>query len=166
MSITLRHETHADIEIIRTITERAFAGKPYAGGNEQDVIDLLRDKGALVLSLVAIREDELVGHIAFSPVALGDTLQPWFALGPVSVLPEWQGQGIGTQLIERGLSDISSAGALGCILTGNPLYYKRFGFDFSPQSCPENESPEVFMVKCFSAKQPHGRFRFDSAFYE
>lgn len=144
MSITIRVENESDVAAIRDITERAFAGKPYAGGNEQDVIENLRAKSALTLSLVAITNETVVGHIAFSPVDQADSSGPWYALGPVSVLPQWQSQGIGAQLINTGLDDIAEAGALGCILTGNPVYYRRFGFDFSQQCCPENEREEVF----------------------
>ena len=89
---SIRAETAADQHAIRSVTEAAFRGRPYAGGDEQDVIDRLRAAGVLTLSLVAEIDGEIIGHIAFSPAELSDDSQPWFALGPVSVLPEHQSQ--------------------------------------------------------------------------
>ena len=147
------------------MTEIAFRDMPYADGDEQDVIERLRSAGALTISLVAIFEREIVGHIAFSPTNVGDSTHPWFALGPVSVFPTHQRQGIGSSLIERGLSEIRELGALGCILTGNPEYYRRFGFEPSPQNVPENEPEEFFMLKLLTDAKPTGAFQFHEAFY-
>jgi len=55
--------------------------------------------------------------------------------------------------------------ALGCILTGNPDYYRRFGFEFSNANCPDNEPEEHFMVKLLSTEKPTGRFAFHETFY-
>ena len=162
---SIRSERPADHAAIRRVTELAFRGKPYAGGDEQDVIDRLRAAGALTLSLVASVDAEIVGHCAFSPADAPDPSQPWFALGPVSVLPAFQHQGIGAALIEHGLSTIRSQGALGCILTGNPNYYRRFGFRVAPQNAPDNEPAEFFMIKIFAGDEPSGAFRFHQAFY-
>lgn len=161
----VRLETAADVGKIRTLTELAFRGKPYAGGDEQDVVDRLRSCQALTLSLVAIEQDELVGQITFSPATVADASQPWFALGPVSVAPDHQGKGIGALLIEQGLAQIVKLGALGCILTGNPDYYQRFGFELAPANAPTNEPAEFFMLKLLGGSKPAGRFAFHSAFY-
>ncbi len=147
------------------MTEIAFRDMPYADGDEQDVIERLRTAGALTLSLVAVLDRKIVGHIAFSPASVSDSTHPWFALGPVSVLPTHQRQGVGSALIERGLSEIRELGALGCILTGNPEYYRRFGFELSPQNVPENEPEDFFMLKLFTATKPMGAFQFHEAFY-
>jgi putative acetyltransferase len=163
--VEIREEQSADYEDIHTLTELAFRGRPYAGGDEQDVIVRLRSAGDLTLSLIAVIDSKVVGQITFSPATVADHSQPWFALGPVSVLPEFQGKGIGSQLINAGLSRIVDLGALGCILTGNPAYYQRFGFDFSPQNCPQNEPAEFFMLKLLAIDRPIGIFQFHSAFY-
>ncbi|MCB1689510.1 MAG: N-acetyltransferase [Halioglobus sp.] len=166
LSPVLREECHSDIGPIRSITERAFHGMPYAGGDEQDVIDRLRTANALTLSLVAVLGSELVGHIAFSPAVASDGSGPWFALGPVSVLPEYQCRGIGSALIESGLARLEKLNALGCILTGNPSYYKKFDFRLAPDIAPSNEPAEFFMLKILSAEAfPGGRFAFHKAFY-
>lgn len=161
----IRKECGSDCDAIRSITERAFDGMPYAGGDEQDVIDRLRSANALTLSLVAIVDGELVGHICFSPAELEDGSCPWFALGPVSVVPERQRQGIGTALIESGLAQVRKLNGLGCILTGNPKYYEKFGFQLAPDHAPPNEPVEYFMLKLLSAHPPVGQFSFHGGFY-
>ncbi|MBD3647342.1 MAG: N-acetyltransferase [Pseudomonadales bacterium] len=163
--MVIRPETSADWPAIRRVTEIAFRGRPYAGGDEQDVIERLRARDALTLSLVAEDAGEVVGQVTFSPVESGDGSQPWYALGPISVLPGRQGAGIGARLIEAGLSEIEAQGALGCILTGNPEYYVRFGFSLSPDNTPVAESPDHFMLKRFRGEPPRGRFSFHEAFY-
>ncbi len=163
--LEIRPEKETDFGSIRRVTELAFCDRPYADGDEQDVIERLRSIEALALSLVAVNDEELVGHIAFSPAELSDGSKPWFALGPVSVLPSRQGEGIGSTLIQQGLAKIASCGALGCILTGNPAYYRRFGFELCPENVPPEESPEYFMLKLFNSRKPKGEFRFHHAFY-
>ena len=161
----IRRECSSDYGAIRSITEAAFLGKSFAGGDEQDIIERLREKGALSLSLVALSDDIVVAHVAFSPARAADNSQPWFALGPVSVLPECQGNGIGSLLIVNGLAQIAELDALGCILTGNPTYYRRFGFEHAPNNVPPSESKDFFMMKHFTAFAPNGPVYFDQAFY-
>lgn len=164
--VALRLEKAADVPRIHALTQRAFTGRPYAAGDEQDVIDRLRRLNMLTLSLGAWEGTTLVGQITFSPAVCDDGTTPWFALGPVSVEPARQGLGIGGLLIRAGLQDIHDRGALGCILTGNPDYYARFGFVVSPEYAPRNEPPEFFMLHRFGASPPAGRFQFHKAFYE
>jgi len=161
----IRPETTDDVAAIRRVTELAFRDRPYAGGDEQDVIERLRRVGALTLSLVAIDDEALVGQVTFSPAAQSDGSAPWFALGPVAVLPARQGERIGAALIEEGLARIRALGALGCILTGNPRYYRRFGFATSPAHAPTNEPEEFFMLTLLDGTPPTGRFKFHEAFY-
>ncbi|MDJ0785998.1 MAG: N-acetyltransferase [Myxococcota bacterium] len=162
--VEIRPEQAGDERPIHDLTEAAFRGMPYADGDEQEVVDRLRSAGALQLSLVAVQEGEVVGHVAFSP-AEGGGPGSWLALGPVSVRPDLQRAGIGSALIERGLAEIRKQGALGCILTGNPAYYRRFGFEVTPQHAPANEPSEFFMLRCFGNARPTGAFAFHPAFY-
>jgi putative acetyltransferase len=118
-----------------------------------------------VLSLVAAIEQKVVGQITFSHATVADGSGPWFALGPVAVAPQLQSQGIGSALINRGLAEIACQGALGCILTGNPDYYQRFGFVLAPQHVPDNEPAEYFMLKLLASTPPLGAFAFNRAFY-
>ena len=69
-----------------------------------------------------------MGHIAFSPVSIGQHLTGWYGLGPVSVDPEHQRKGIGSALINEGFKKLKERHANGCALIGDPNYYSRFGF--------------------------------------
>ncbi len=164
MTVEIRDETTADIEAIYSVTERAFREMEYASGDEQDIVNRLRDAGALAISLVATIDGEVVGHVAFSPAGSSDSTGPWFTLGPVSVSPEVQRQGIGSALIKDGLAVLSEQGAAGCALVGNPDYYQRFGFGVSPDNSPEDDYRDFFMVLSFSDTQPSGPMSFHEAF--
>ena len=98
----IRQEQDCDIEAIRQVTKAAFAGALHASGTEATIIDALREANALALSLVAILDGELVGHVALSPVTIDGRSGSWFGLGPVSVRPDLQGQEIGSTLIREG----------------------------------------------------------------
>jgi len=163
--ISIRRERNSDVEAIYEITKRAFTGMPFTDGDEPDLIDKLRERGLLELSLVADDDGIVVGQITFSRASISSGTGPWFALGPVSVVPERQGQGIGSSLINEGLSQIGKLGALGCILTGNPAYYRRFGFELCPANCPLNEQEEHFMVRLLGSVKPEGHFSFHETFY-
>ncbi len=166
MAIEVRSERPGDEAAIYRATEAAFKGRPYAEGDEQDLVNRLRKLGQLSLSLVAIDHEDLVGQVTFSPVKLSDGSQPWFALGPISVIPDRQGEGIGGQLIRAGLDEIDHMGALGCVLTGNPLYYQRFGFALATRNVPVEESAAFFQLKLIRAERAEGSFSFHPAFYE
>jgi putative acetyltransferase len=165
MSITIRFEKESDQKSIWEVTRKAFLGKPYADGDEQDLIDSLRDSGALSKSIVALDGADLIGQITFSPAAISSGLGSWYALGPVAVLPERQGEGIGGKLIEVGVSELEAMGAWGCILTGDPEYYSRHGFRFAVENCPNNEPKENFMIRTFGERAPLGIFSFHPLFY-
>ncbi len=166
MHIEIREESPSDWKQIRLVTEAAFKDMPYSDGSEPDIIERLRSFGALALSLVAFVDGRLVGHAGFSPAEAGDLSGPWFALGPVSVVPDYQRLGIGLTLIRRGLSELKNRGALGCILVGDPVYYQQFDFKNAPQYVPDGEPAEYFMVKPFTDFLPKGQFAFHRAFYD
>jgi len=132
MDIVIRSEINSDIKAISEITTAAFESLAISGHTEQFIIDALRDSNALAISLVAVAGKKVVGHIAFSPVTVSDGSLGWYGLGPISVSPELQKQGIGKALIREGLSALKSLGAKGCILVGDPGYYEQLGFH-SPQ---------------------------------
>ncbi len=165
VQLILRSEVPADEASIHALTKLAFTDMEHSAGDEQDMIDALRFQSALALSLVAVKDDAIVGHLAFSPAKVSTGEQGWFALGPVSVAPSIQRQGIGSALIEHGLSMLRQRGAKGCILVGHPDYYPRFGFKITPQLAPESEPGQYFMGLSFGAALPAGRFAFHPAFY-
>ena len=162
--IRIRPEVERDRPAIHDLTRRAFASMPFAAGDEQDLVDALRDLGALSLSLVAERDGAVVGHVALSPATHESGAGGWFALGPIAVEPALQRRGIGGALITEAKRRLVADGARGCILTGDPLYYPRHGFLPAPGHAPEAEPPEYFMVLALAGDIPPGRFRFHPAF--
>ena len=134
--VSIREERPGDHSAVYTLVQDAFAPMPYAGGDEQDLINVLRDKGKLTLALVAELNQVVVGHIAFSIARAVDSKRLVWALGPVAVAPDLQGLGIGARLIEQGLQRARAAGVVACVLTGNPDYYRRFGFELAPDNVP------------------------------
>jgi putative acetyltransferase len=146
----IRKEKRSDIEAITQVTISAFQTLPISNHTEQFIIKALRTAGALTLSLVAEIDEQVVGHIAFSPVTISDGTKDWYGLGPVSVLPEYHKQGIGKALINEGLSLLKQLGGQGCALVGDPNYYKRFGFKNFPELVHEGVPQEVFLALPFN----------------
>ncbi len=124
----IRKETIAGIEAITQVTIAAFETVQVSNQTKHFIINALRAAGVLTISLVAENDGQVIGHIAFSPVTISDGATGWYGLGPVSVLPEYQKQGIGKSLVNEGLSQLKKLGAQGCALVGDPNYYKQFGF--------------------------------------
>ena len=160
----IRKETAADIEAINQVTIAAFRTLPISNHTEQFIINALRAANALTLSLVAEIDGQLVGHIAFSPETISDGRLDWYGLGPVSVLPEYQRQGIGKSLIQEGLLLLKRLGGQGCVLVGDPNYYKRFGFKNIPSLVYEGIPQEVFLALPFNEKTPQGIVVFHKGF--
>lgn len=127
--VEIRHETARDVDGIREVNIEAFRNHPVSRQTEHLIVDALREAGALEVSLVAISEGKVVGHIAFSKASVGEAESDWFLIGPLAVLPGLQGQGIGSMLVESGLTQLRSRSAIGCVLVGDPGYYERFGFN-------------------------------------
>lgn len=164
-AVSIRPEQPGDIGRIYDLTRRAFAPMPFAAGDEQDLINAIRDARALSRSLVAIRNDQVIGHIAFSPAYAADGSPGWFALGPVSVEPDLQGQGIGSALIRAGLEWLGEIHAAGCILTGNPDFYRRFGFEAYPELAPPSDPAEYFMILPLACSSPGSVISFHPLFH-
>ncbi|MCG8636981.1 MAG: N-acetyltransferase [Desulfobacterales bacterium] len=160
----IRHEKPSDIATITEITKVAFKDHSFSHQTEHFTICDLRAAGALTISLVAEVDGRIVGHIAFSPVTVSDGTPDWYGLGPVSVLPEFQGCRIGTALIDNGLTLLKSMEGRGCALTGIPTYYARFGFRHYPRLIHEGVPQEVFVSKPFYGIVPNGAVEFHQAF--
>ena len=160
----IRKETQSDIEAISDITKAAFENNPYSHNTEQFIINALRNANALTVSLVAQIDGILVGHIAFSPVTFTDGSRNWYGLGPVSVAPNYQKQGIGTKLVKEGLNLLKDLGAKGVCLVGDPDFYERFGFK-SPDGLKHEGVPQAnFLALSFCTKIPTGLVHFHQAF--
>lgn len=128
MNLTIRNESPEDIETITELTAAAFAQQAHSSHTEHFIVNALRRAGQLTLSLVAEEQGTLVGHVAISPVTLSGGEVGWYGLGPISVRPDRQGQGIGSSLMRAALADLQNLGAQGCVVLGDPGYYQRFGF--------------------------------------
>ncbi len=165
MELHIRPETPDDHAAIYDLTKRAFAPMPYAGGDEQDLINQLRDAGALTISLVAELDGRIVGHVAFSPAFAEDGAEGWYALGPVSAEPELKHQGIGSTVIKAGLAMLRERDAAGCVLVGNLAYYSRFGFQPFPELCPKGEPAEYFQILPLRSAEPNMVVAFHPLFH-
>ena len=163
-AITIRDETEADVHAIAEVTVAAFKTLAIGNETEQYIIAALRTAKALTLSLVAEVEGRVVGHIAFSPVTIADGSRDWHGLGPVSVLPDYQRQGIGKALITEGLSRLKKLNAQGCCLVGHPGYYQKFGFKNLPGLVHEGVPEEVFFALSFTGRTPQGKVTFHESF--
>ena len=141
-SIEIRDERPDDLDAIRDVNRRAF-------GQEQEgaIVDALRARGAALLSLVAVADDTVVGHILFSPLKVESDVGA--ALGPMAVIPAYQRQGIGSQLVSCGLARLRDAGCPFIVVIGHPDFYPRFGFrpaGAQGLSCDWNVPDNAFMV--------------------
>ena len=160
----IRNETISDIAAINEVTIAAFKNLAISNHTEQYIINALRKAKALTISLVAEMDGQVVGHIAFSPVTISDGAADWYGLGPVSVLPEHQKNGIGKFLISEGLSLLKKLDGQGCVLVGHPAYYKRLGFQNLPTLIHEGVPQEVFFALPFTEKVPKGIVVFHEGF--
>ncbi|WP_339691143.1 N-acetyltransferase [uncultured Parasphingorhabdus sp.] len=165
MTIVIRPERPADQGEIHDITKRAFAPMEYAGGDEQDLIERFRDAGALAISLVAERDGVVVGQVTFTKAFAADGSPGWYTLGPVAVEPDLQGQHIGSQLIEAGIAMLRERNAAGCVLTGDPAYYSRFGFRLFPDLCPDGEPAAYYQILPLQVARPDSVVAFHPLFY-
>jgi putative acetyltransferase len=162
--IVIRKETRDDVCAIAEVTIAAFKTLEISNHTEQFIIEALRAAKALTLSLVAEIDGRVIGHIAFSPVTISDGTPNWYGLGPVSVLPEYQRQGIGQALIREGLSRLKDRNAQGCCLVGHPEYYRKLGFKNIPGFVHEGVPAEVFLAMSFDGHTSQGTVTFHEGF--
>jgi putative acetyltransferase len=162
--IIIRDETAADVSAIAEVTVAAFKTLAISHHTEQFIIAALRAANALTVSLVAELNGRVVGHVAFSAVTISDGTRNWYGLGPVSVLPEYQRQGIGKALIQNGISILRGLNAHGCCLVGDPEYYKRFGFRNISGLIHEGVPQEVFLALPLVEHAPQGIVVFHNGF--
>lgn len=152
----IRPETPSDHAAIRTINIQAFAHHPFSRQTEHLIVQALRDANALVLSLVAEDAGAVIGHIAFSLAMIDGKDAGWYTLGPIAVLPDRQGQGVGSQLVNAGLAALRLLGANGCVLVGDPGFYARFGFRVCQSLTVDGVSAEYFQCLVFCGQEPSG----------
>lgn len=140
--IEIREEQPGDIDAIRVVNQCAFAQD-----QEANIVDALRANGAAMLSLVAVVDSQIVGHIMYSPIQVGSVAAA--ALAPMAVLPEHQRAGIGGRLIADGTARLARMGVPLIIVLGHAAFYPRFGFKPASSygiTCEWPVPDEVFMA--------------------
>ena len=145
--LEIRKEEPRDYDSVRIVNNLAF--EQTAEGN---IVNKLRMNCKDILSLVAISDDKIVGHIFFSPAIIktGNNVLVGMGLAPMAVLPEYQNKGIGSKLVQEGLRQIRETECPFVIVLGHDKYYPRFGFEkasnhgLKPQW--ESVPNEAFMV--------------------
>lgn len=127
--IVIRQEQPQDLKTIREVNRRAFGQR-----QEADLVDKLRQNYHDLLSLVAVIQNEVVGHILFTPVTIESAARTVQGMGlaPMAVLPEYQRQGIGSKLVRSGIEQLKKRQCPFIIVLGHAEYYPRF--DFEPAS--------------------------------
>ena len=160
----IRSERPADANIIAAVTTAAFIDIEHGGGNEAKIVDALRKSGALTISLVAVIGDEIVGHVAFSPVRINGEPSSYYGLGPVSVRPDRQRAGIGSALVRCGLKELRAMRAAGCVVLGDPAYYRRFDFESDTALRFGSAPPEYFQRVVFEGGTPVGEVTYHPGF--
>ena len=144
--ITVRTEKTDDISAVRRVNELAFGRT-----DEAALVDRLRLATEPQISLVAVENGQVVGHIFFSPVSIESAGSDFQAMGlaPMAVLPERQNQGVGFLLVREGLAECQRLGCDAVVVLGHPEYYPRFGFVPANQKGLRCEYPvpdEAFMA--------------------
>lgn len=164
MNITIRDETEADIPAIEALTQAAFLNAAHSSHTEQFIVNQLRKAQQLSLSLVAEDQQQIVGHVAVSPVRISSGDAGWYGLGPISVCPDKQGLGIGSMLMHAALQRLKALGAEGCVLLGDPNYYARFGFKPVSGLVLPGVPQEYFQAVSFTGNFPQGEVTYHDAF--
>lgn len=152
----IRREQPQDIPEIRQVHLRAFGQK-----QEASVVDKLRKNCNSILSLVALADGKIVGHIMFSPAIIEGKHGKLVGTGlaPLAVLPEYQKKGIGTQLLQTAIARIKESGCPFIIVAGRSKYYTRFGFEPACKFGIKSEwdvPDETFMILILDRKTMNG----------
>ncbi len=126
--LEIRQENKNDYEKVYMVVKTAFETAEHSDGNEQDLVVALRNSDNFIpeLSLVAIKDNKIVGHILFTKIKIGNHEE--LALAPLAVLPEYQKQGIGSKLIQQGHKIAKELGYHYSIVLGSETYYPKFGY--------------------------------------
>jgi len=163
-SLIMRDERPTDVDAIESVLREAFADHPHSQQTEHLIVRRLREDDALILPRVAVLAGAIVGYSTFSPVQLSPAHDGWYGLGPVAVAPEFHGLRIGSALIEDGLKALKATSAAGCVVLGEPRFYRRFGFEQSPGVTFDGAPPEYFLARAFRGDLPSAAVSYHPAF--
>ena len=167
--IEIRQERESDYEEVAQVIKIAFASAEHCDGNEADLVANLRKSQAFIpeLSLVAVEQQKVIGHILFSKVKIGEKTE--LALAPLAVLPEYQRKGIGKSLIQEGHRIAQQLNYDYSIVLGSSDYYTKFGYIPASQyqiTAPFPVEDEFFMALKLNQKAGSikGMVEYDPAF--
>lgn len=164
-SLVIRDERPEDANDVESVLQAAFADHPHSQQTEHLIVRRLREAGELVLPQVALLEGAILGHATFSAVQLSPQHDGWYGLGPVAVAPAFQGRRIGSALIDGGLRALKAIGAAGCVVLGEPQFYRRFGFERGLGVTFDGAPPEYFMAQAFRGSVPSAAVSYHPAFF-
>jgi putative acetyltransferase len=166
--VILRRERPTDRSAVRDVHLEAFARPVVEVAAEATLVDELREDGDVVpgLSIVAEHDGLVVGHVVCSRARIGE--RPSLGLGPLGVLPDHQGRGVGSALMHAVLAAADALDAGEVVLLGSPAYYSRFGFVLAAAAgitSPDPRWAPHFQVRPLTAWDgPRGPFRYAPAF--
>jgi putative acetyltransferase len=153
MEIEIREEKPGDTQAIHALNKEAFGQE-----QEANIVDALRKNDAVLLSLVAVYDNEVVGHILYSPITVNNEIEG-AALGPMAVRPGFQRQGVGSSLVQAGNERLEREGWPFIIVLGHAEFYPRFGFRPASEhgiTCEWDVPGDVFMLLVLDEKRMHG----------
>jgi predicted N-acetyltransferase YhbS len=174
--VNIRQERTADYPAVFKLIEIAFQNEPLSDHKEQFLVNRLRKSKAFIpeLSLVAENNQQIIGHILLTRITIKNELREVnaLALAPVSVIPEYQGRGIGSQLIQEAHLIAKALGHESIVLLGHQDYYPRFGYELTSKYNVRLpfEAPEVncmiLDLQGTGLKNTSGLVVYDPAFFE
>ena len=167
--MVIRQEQPADHEAVYQVVKEAFANAEHTDGHEQDLVVALRKSKSFIpeLSLVAVEDEKIAGHLLFTGAVVDHT--EVLALAPLSVLPAYQGRGIGLSLIARGHKIAAELGYQYSVVLGHANYYPKAGYIPASRygiKAPFEVNDENFMAICFgeNINKLDGIIEYDKAF--
>jgi putative acetyltransferase len=175
-SVIIRREHPRDHDAVRAVHVAAFTRDPVSGAVrapedvvEAPLVDALREDAGFLphLSLVADVDDVVTGHVLVTRGWLEPAGTPVLGLGPLGVLPEAQGSGIGSALVHSVLAVAEAAGETLVALLGEPAYYRRFGFRAAEElgiTSPEPLWGRHFQARWLAGPRTGGTFRYAEPF--
>lgn len=172
--ITISAEQPCHHASVRQLTASAFEASEFGHHGEAEMIEALRGNSERVISLVALCDHRVIGHAIASPVVIrsGESETSGLAIGPMAVMPSFQRQGVGSQLVRVIIERAEAAGESFLAVAGHPEFYTRFGFrpslDFGVQHCFEGMPDDVFFLQSLQKTFPdhfaNGRLVYSSVF--
>lgn len=174
--MVIREEFEKDYDDVYKLIEEAFRNEEMSNHDEQNLVNRLRKSNEFIgeLSIVAQMGDKIVGHIMLTKIKIvsKDRSYDSLALAPVSVLPEYKGEGIGSLLINSSICRAKELGYKSIIVLGHDKYYPRFGFELASKygiKAPFDVPDEAFMaleIVKDSLKDVSGVVQYSSAFFD